>query len=151
MTWLMENQRPIAVTAVTQQFQPETYPRVDDEATILLEYPKAQGIIEASWNWPTGRKDFEVYGVTGSAIAGTGGGPLRVTLPNEPDHAVTPDPLPADEASSLAHLIAVARGKRKPNGLSSLENNIIVTEILDAARESARTHRRVTLPSAAPR
>jgi predicted dehydrogenase len=133
------------VTAVTQQFQPETYPRVDDEATILLEYPKAQGIIEASWNWPTGRKDFEVYGVKGAAIATTGGGALRVTLPNEPDHAVTPDPLPADEASSLAHLIAVVRGKRKPNGLSSLENNMIVTEILDAARESARTHRRVTL------
>jgi predicted dehydrogenase len=151
MTWLMDNQRPIAVTAVTQQFQPEIYPRVDDEATILLEYPKAQGIIEASWNWPTGRKDFEVYGVKGSAIAGTGGGPLRVTLPNEPDHAVTPDPLPADEASSLAHLIAVVRSKRKPNGLSSLENNIIVTEILDAARESARTHRRVTLPSDPPR
>ena len=151
MTWLMDNHRPIAVTAVTQQFQPAIYPRVDDEATILLEYPNAQGIIQASWNWPTGRKDFEVYAVKGSAIATTGGGGLRVTLPNEPDHAVTPDPLPADEASSLAHLIAVVRGKRKPNGLSSLENNIIVTEILDAARESARTHRRVTLPSDPPR
>jgi len=41
----------------------------------------------------------------------------------------------------------VARGKRKPNGLSSLENNVIVSEILDAARESARTHQRVALPS----
>ncbi len=151
MTWLMDNHRPISVTAVTQQFQPAIYPRVDDEATILLEYPRAQGIIQASWNWPANRKDFEVYAERGSAIATTGGGALRVTLPNEADHAVTPEPLPADEASSLAHLIAVVRGTRKPNGLSSLENNIIVTEILDAARESARTHRRVTLPSAAPR
>ena len=124
---------------------------MDDEATILLEYPKAQGIIQASWNWPVNRKDFEVYGERGSAIATTGGGALRVTLPNEPDHAVTPEPLPADEAGSLAHLIAVVRGKRKPNGLSSLENNMIVTEILDAARESARTHRRVTLPPDRPR
>lgn len=146
MTWLMDNHRPLAVTAVTQQFQPDIYPRVDDEATILLEYPKAQGIIQASWNWPSNRKDFEVYGDHGSAIATTGGGALRVALPNEPEHAVTPDPRPPDERNSLSHLLAVVRGKRKPNGLSSLDNNLVVTEILEAARESARTHRRVTFP-----
>ena len=66
-------------------------------------------------------------------------------LPNEPDHTITPEPRAADERDSIAHLLAVARGKRKPNGLSSLENNIIVTEILDGARESARTHTRVVL------
>ena len=151
MTWLMDNRRPVAVTAVTQQFQPEIYPRVDDEATILLEYPKAQGIIQASWNWPFNRKDLEVYGDRGSAIATTGGGGLRVALPNEPDHAVTPDPRSPDERDSISHLLAVVRGKRKPNGLSSLDNNLIVTEILEAARNSARTHQRVTLPPGAPR
>jgi predicted dehydrogenase len=144
MTWMMDNQRPIAVTAITQQFQPAVYPRVDDEATILLEYPKAQGIIQASWNWPFSRKDFEVYGEKAFAIA-TGGNGLRVALPKEPDHAVTPDPRAADERDSIAHLMAVARGARKPNGLSSLANNMIVTEILDAARESARTHKRMPL------
>jgi predicted dehydrogenase len=144
MTWLMDNARPIAVTAVTQQFQPTVYPRVDDEATILVEYPKAQGIIQASWNWPFNRKDLEVYGDHGLAIA-TGGNGLRVALPKEPEHAVTPDPRPADERDSIAHLLAVARGKRQPNALSSLANNLIVTEILEAARESARTHARVVL------
>jgi len=144
MTWLMDNQRPTAVTAVTQQFQPDVYPRVDDEATILLEYPTAQGIIQASWNWPFNRKDLEVYGVLGRTIA-TGGNGLRVALGKEPDRAVTPDPRPPDESDSISHLKAVARGARKPNGLSSLENNLIVTEILEAARESARTHQRVTL------
>ena len=148
MTWMMDNQRPLAVTAVTQQFQPDVYPKVEDEATILLEYPHAQGIIEASWNWPFSRKDFEVYGDHGLAIA-TGGAGLRVALPKEPEHAVTPDPRAADERDSIAHLIAVVRGTRKPNALSSLENNLIVTEILDAARESARTHTRVTLKPAA--
>jgi predicted dehydrogenase len=145
MTWLMDNQRPLAVTAITQQFQPDVYPRVDDEATILLEYPKAQGIIQASWNWPFNRKDFEVYGEHGTAVATTGGGSLRVTLPKEPEHAVTPEPRPADERDSISHLTAVVRGRRKPNALSSLENNMIVTEILDAARESAKLHKRVPL------
>ena len=144
MTWLMDGQRPIAVTAITQQFQPAVYPRVDDEATILLEYPQAEGIVQASWNWPFSRKDLEVYGEKGLAIA-TGGNGLRVRLPKEPEHAVTPDPRPADEGDSIAHLMAVVRGTRKPNGLSSLANNMIVTEILDAARESARTHKRVPL------
>jgi len=145
MTWLMDAQRPIAVTAITQQFQPTVYPRVDDEATILVEYPKAQGIIQASWNWPANRKDLEVYGERGYAIA-TGGSGLRVALSGKPEQTVTPAARPADEHDSIAHLIAVARGARKPNALSSLENNIIVTEILAAARESARVHQRVALP-----
>jgi predicted dehydrogenase len=149
MTWLMDNERPIAVTAVTQHFQPAVYPRVDDEATIVLEYAQAQGIIEASWNWPVGRKDFEVYGERGQAIA-TGGSGLRVTLPGQPDHAVAPSPRPPDEADSISHLIAVARRLRAPNALSSLDNNLIVTEILDAARTSAGTHARVTLPARRP-
>src|SRR5262245_46011828 len=144
MTWMMDGRRPIAVTAVTQHFQPDVYPRVDDEATILVEYPKAQGIIQASWNWPVNRKDFEVYGERGLAIA-TGGTGLRVALLNEPEHAITPEARPPDERDSISHLIAVARGARKPNALSSLENNLIVTEILEAARQSARTHTRVVL------
>jgi predicted dehydrogenase len=144
MTWLMDGQKPLAVTAVTQQFQPDVYPRVDDEATILIEYPRAQGIIEASWNWPFNRKDFEVYGDHGSAVATTGGAGLRVSLPNEPDHAVTPADRPPDEHDSISHLIAVVRG-RQPNALSSLANNLVVTEILDAARQSAKTHARVVL------
>jgi len=141
MTWLMDGQRPIAVTAVTQQFQPAVYPRVDDEATILVEYPNAQGIIQASWNWPVNRKDLEVYGERGYAIA-TGGNGLRVAVAKKPEEVVTPSPRAADEHDSIAHLIAVARGARKPNALSSLENNLVVTEILDTARESARTHQR---------
>jgi predicted dehydrogenase len=117
---------------------------VDDEATILLEYPKAQGIIQASWNWPFNRKDFEVYGQRGWAIA-TGGNSLRVALPGQSDHAVTPEPRPSDQKDSIAHLLAVVRGTARPNALSSLENNMIATGILEAARESARTQKRVVL------
>jgi hypothetical protein len=47
----------------------------------------------------------------------------------------------------LTYLAAVVRGEIQPAGPSSLENNLIVTEILDAARESARTGRRIDLPS----
>src|SRR5437867_7811002 len=67
-TWLMDGQRPQTATAVTQQIKPDIYSRVDDEATIVLTYPKAQAIFQASWNWPFDRKDMEVYGQTGYVI-----------------------------------------------------------------------------------
>jgi predicted dehydrogenase len=145
MTWLMDNQRPVKVTAIAQTEKPQIYPRVDDEATILVEYPKAQGVIQASWNWPFNRKDFEVYGEKGYAIA-TGGNDLRVRMPNaQAEEKRTPAELAPMERDSISYLTAVVRGKLKPSGLSSLENNLIVTEILDAARESVRTGRTIAL------
>ncbi|MGD0499383.1 MAG: Gfo/Idh/MocA family oxidoreductase [Bryobacteraceae bacterium] len=145
MTWLMDNQRPLKVTAIAQTEKLAIYAPVDDEATILVEYPKAQGIIQASWNWPFNRKDFEVYGQTGYAIA-TGGDSLRVRLPGRPaEETPALSPRPPEERDALSYLIAVVRGQLKPSGLSSLENNVVVTEILEAAREAVRTGRTVTL------
>jgi predicted dehydrogenase len=103
----MDNQRPLKVTALTQTNKPAIYARVDDEATVLLEYPKAQGIIQASWNWPVGRKDFEVYGATGYAIA-TGSDSLRVRLPGaKAEETRTPPQLKPEEADSISYLIGV--------------------------------------------
>jgi predicted dehydrogenase len=147
MTWMMDNERPLSVLALTQQFKPEIYAKVDDEATILVEYAKAQGIIQASWNWAFDRKDFEVYAERALAVGSRTALRVRTGTGNgaEPEHVVTTEPLPAGEQDSISHLVAVVRGTRKPNGLSSLQNNMIVTEILEGARESARTHARVVL------
>jgi len=144
MTWLMDNHRPTAVTAIANTNKPAIYARVDDEATILVQYPKAQGIIQASWNWPFGRKDFEVYGEKGYAIA-TGGEGLRVRLPERAEEVRKPADLPPDVRDSITYLLGIARGKFKPTGLNSLENNVIVTEILQAARESVRTGKKIPL------
>jgi predicted dehydrogenase len=146
MTWLLDNQRPTKVTAITHTTKPQIYTKVDDEATILLDYPQTQGIIQASWNWPYSRKDFEVYGATGYAIA-TGGNSLRTRLgAAKTEESRTPPDLKPTEADSISYLVNIVRNKQKPTGLSSLENNVIVTEILEAARESARTGKTVTLP-----
>ncbi len=144
MTWLMNNERPRAVTAVTQQFKPAVYPRVDDEATILVEYAGAQGIIQASWNWPFSRKDVEVYAERAYAVSAGADG-LRVRLPGAKEETRTPAPLAADQHDSVSYLVSVVRGRVKPSGRSSLENNLVVTEILSAARTSAEQGRRVTL------
>ncbi|HEY1166735.1 MAG TPA: Gfo/Idh/MocA family oxidoreductase [Chitinophaga sp.] len=142
MTWLMNSKAPVAVMAVTHQIKPDVYPKVDDDATILLEYPDATGIIEASWNWPYSIKDLEVFGKTGYL------------------HALNPDNLqgrkkdssypvtikPAQYRDNLTYLEAVLKGGYKPgNDLSSLENNLIVVRILEAARRSAKEGTRILL------
>ena len=148
MTWLMNNRRPDAVTARVQTFKPHIYARVDDEATILVEYPGAQGIIQASWNWPYSRKDFEVYTEHGYAHA-NGGNKLRLLRPKTKDEELTTPPeLPADESDPVSYLMAVVQGRLKSSGLSSLENNLIANDILVAARESARTGETRKLPPA---
>src|ERR1700737_583425 len=136
MTWLMDGQRPDSVTAVTQQFKPDIYAHVDDEATIVLAYPKAQAIIQASWNWPFDRKDMEVYGQTGQVLTVAQDG-LRVRLAGKPEETRQARALNPPEDDSLRYFGAVVRGEIKPSGLSSLRNNLIVVEILDAARRSA--------------
>src|SRR5215471_6599398 len=137
MTWLMEGQRPQTVTAITQQIKPEVYSRVDDEATIVLTYPRAQAIVQASWNWPIDRKDMEVYGQTGQVIT-VKRDELRLHKAGENEERVAAKPIPAPYDDELAYLRAVVLDGIKEDGLSSLETNVTVTEILDAARRSAK-------------
>jgi predicted dehydrogenase len=151
VTWLLQGEEPLAVTAVTQQVKPAVYPRVDDEATIVLAYPRAQAILQASWNWPVNRKDMEVYGDRGYVLA-----PDRATVllrrgESSPEESRPPAALPAARQDPFAFLAAVVRGELtvEPTDLSALANNVAVARILDAARESARTGRTVRL--AAPR
>jgi predicted dehydrogenase len=147
MTWLMDGQRPQTVTAVTQQLKPEIYSRVDDEATIILTYPRAQAIVQASWNWPFGRKDMEVYGATGYAITVQGNN-IRVRRGEEnAEQQLAAKPVPAPYDNELSYLRAVILDGAKPDELSSLETNVTVTEILDAARRSAAAGKTVALPA----
>jgi predicted dehydrogenase len=142
MTWLMHGQAPIAVTAVTHQIKPDLYPKVDDDATILLEYPAATGIIEASWNWPFGIKDWEVFGVTGYLHALN-----DKVLEERTKQSYDSIPVhPAVYRDNISYLADVLSGKTNPAGdLSSLSNNLIVVRILEAASRSAREGKRITL------
>jgi predicted dehydrogenase len=144
ITWLMDGRRPTTVTAVTQQIKPNLYPRVDDEATIILTYPRAQAILQASWNWPFDRKDIEVYGQTGYVIT-VRHDDVRVRLHGKEEQQIAAKPLPAPYGDSLSFLRAVIGGEVAPDGPSSLETNVVVAEILDAARRSAASGKSIPL------
>jgi len=149
VTWLLDGRRPTSVFAVTRNLQPELYPKVDDDATIVLTYPQAEAILEPSWNWPHGRKDMDIYGRTG-ALRLPDGNSLFLRRGDAPEAPIPAPALAPPYSDALSYLAAVVRGDIRPSGLSSIEVNMVVTEILDAARKSARTGGRVDLPVSAP-
>lgn len=150
MTWLMKGERPLSVTAITQQIKPAIYPKVDDEATIILAYPHAQAVIQASWNWPFDRKDIEIYGQKGYVVCDKtlqmrvrqGDGAQRDT----PEKSQALTPLSAPYNDPFSYFAAVIKHEITPNkDLSSLEINQVVVEILDAAVHSAKTGKTIYL------
>jgi predicted dehydrogenase len=146
MTWLMHGETPLTVTAVVNHDKPQIYPKVDDDSTIIIQYPHAQAVIQGSWNWPFARKDMEVYGSKGYAIT-VAADDIRLRYGHESqERSTTAASLPANERDSLSYLAAVLRGQLEPKGdLTALDTNMIVMQILDAARESARTGRTIKL------
>lgn len=141
MTAITKGEKPVSVSAVTRQFKPGIYPKVDDEATIIVSYPQSQCIIQASWNWPFSRKDMELYGVTGY-IKADNKNQLRVREPEmgtEKMMNITGDDVEVYE-DPFAYLADVINENIEviPYGLYSLENNMLVVQILEAARKSAK-------------
>lgn len=149
MTWLMDGEAPLSVAAVTKQLQPEQYPKVDDEAEIILNYKNAIAIVEASWNWPFAVKQMDVYGRTGYAKS-IDPEKIEVRKANQPEGLVAKSSvLAAPYDDPIHYLAAVINGEiQEGDSLSSLKNNLIGSEILDAARQSAQTGKTVQLPLA---
>ncbi len=150
MTWMKAGEKPLTVTAVAQQLQPDNNPKVEDDATIIMTYPSSMALIEPSWNWPIGRKDMEIYGENGVIYADNKQS-LRVRI-SEGYDKYTEEASTLDERKSpyndpFSVLAAVVKEgfSLPPYDPYSLENNMIVVEILDAARKSIEEKRTITL------
>lgn len=144
-TWLMNGAEPETVTAITQQIKPLIYPKVDDEATIILTYKKAQVIIQASWNWPYNRKEMELYGVNGYVFCRDGKNMQIKKSTDETAMTFAADGLPVERNDPFIYLKNVIEGTIKPApfDLSAPANNEIVIRILEAAKLSAKTGKMV--------
>jgi predicted dehydrogenase len=148
MTCINNGERAVSVTAVTRQFKPEIYQKVDDEATIIVSYPESQCIIQASWNWPFGRKDMEIYGDKGSifALNRTDLKYRQKGMKQEELEKILTDGKGKYEDPFAYFADVIHKKVTMPEyGLYSLKNNIEVVRILDAARESAKTGKTVFL------
>lgn len=148
MTALAKNRMPVAVTAVARHFKPDIYPKVEDDATILVDYGDMQCTIQASWNWSFNRKDMELYGDKGTLAAPVADmvlqrnqslkQPVLQKVTDKDVHVYT-DP--------FQYFIAVINGKEHmpEYGLYAPANNVIVVKILEAARKSVATGKTIKL------
>jgi predicted dehydrogenase len=147
ITWILKGEKPLSVYAELKQYKPDVYPKVDDDATIVLSYPGMEGIIHASWNWPFNRKDMHVYGTSGYIYIDDSE-TIRYRLDEQAREAVKKVALTrAPFNDPFAFFAAAIHGDMQvsPEDLSSLELNLTVVEILEAARESNITGKKVKL------
>ena len=143
MTWLMDDQRPVSVTAVTQRIKPEsirtrtTRPRSSSNTRKRKPSSRPRG---------TGRSPGRIWRSTARPARSAPSRPTPCApLQGQAEALVKSPAIPAPEDEFLGYFAAVVRGAVQPSGLSSLKNNLIVTEILDAARQSAATGKAVRL------
>lgn len=134
--------RPTRVFATAKKLKTARHNDVDDDATIVLDYPDATVIVEPSWDWPYGMDRVYAFGPKGSLLAtrndlfsrtaaaqATGPDGVRVELP-QPEHDIT---------NPIAYFVSRIRENKPIEAPLSSSLNVQVMEILDAARESIRS------------
>lgn len=143
--------RPTRVFATSAKLKTEQHNRVEDDATIILEYPDGVAILEPSWDWPYNMDRVQVFGPKGSLLATEDQLLLRPAraddLPLE-GKPVTLPPVPHETSNPISYLVDCIRHNRPIENPVAAPLNVQVVEILDAARESIRTGRAVELPPA---
>ena len=144
--------RPARVYASTRVLKTEQHNEVDDDAVILLEYPDATAIIQASWDWPYGKGQVEVFGPKGSLLATESGlffqpAGHQTTLENPAGKPVELKPVPHETSNPIAYFLYCIRHDQPVENPVAAGLNVGVVEILDAAKESIRTGRAVSLPA----
>lgn len=136
--------RPSRVSAVTQKLKVAQHNPVDDDATVILDYPDGQAIIEASWDWPYSMGQVEVFGPKGSLLATRNDLFFRSPTDNVAKvglqgERVALDPPPRVTSNPISYFVDCIRNNKPIEDPLSMKLNVQVIEILDAARESART------------
>lgn len=136
--------RPLSVYAEVNQLRPQLFPKVEDNSSMVLRYKDAVGLFEGSWDLPRSFQDLEVFGLGGSLYVTREKLELRKGK-GEPE-SVPLHPLAADRADPVSYMVSCIRSHQPVQGLTSLDMNVGVVEIIEAAKLSVRTGRAVELP-----
>src|SRR2546427_4471945 len=142
--------RPTRVYATTRKLKAGQHNNVDDDATIVLDYPDAMVVVEASWDWPYNMDRVYVFGPKGSLLARRGDLFFRSASDQKPQptpegEPVTLSTVPHETSNPIAYFLDCIRNSKPVEDPLSSTLNVQVMEILDAARESIRTRRAVEL------
>jgi predicted dehydrogenase len=142
--------RPERVFAYSLKLKTAQHNDVEDDAVVVLEYPDAYAVLMPSWDWPYGKGQAEFYGPQGSFLA-MGDGLLYhpakkgTSIENPSGTPVTIRPLPPEKIDGINYFLDCIRNNKPIEDPVSAELNVGVNEIIDAAIESIRTGKAVSL------
>jgi predicted dehydrogenase len=136
--------RPKAVMATAHKLKVEQHNKVDDDSTIVLDYPDATVIIEASWDWPYDMGRVQVFGPKGSLLATRSelfyrSSDARGSKTGLEGERVSLNAPPQETSNPISYFVDCIRHNKPIEDPLSTNLNVQVMEILDAARESVRT------------
>jgi predicted dehydrogenase len=137
--------RPQTVYARADHLRPEVFPKVEDNASLVLGYKDGVGLFEASWDLPRGFQDLEVFGNKQSMTMVNGKVETHKSDRGAEYQPVKIDPLPPERSSPLAYMAHAIETHQAPEGLVALDINVQVVEIIDAAKQSIQTGKAITL------
>ena len=138
--------RPESVYAQVNQLRPETFPKVEDNFSMILHYKNGVGIFEGSWDLPRSFQDLEVFGIKGSLYLTRDAVELRAGRCAAT--RLDPAPLPPEQTEPIAYMVSALRSKKPIEGLTAIDINVGVAEIIEAAKMSAKSGKAVALPIA---
>jgi len=139
---------PQTVYATAQHLRPERFPKVEDNATLVFNYPHASAVFEASWDLPRGFQDLEVFGKSseeqppGSLYMTQAGVEMRK---GKDTKQLTITPLSEDESEPVAYMVSRIKADKPIEGLTAIGINVDVIHLIDLAKESIRTGRAVAV------
>jgi predicted dehydrogenase len=144
--------RPSGVYAYSLRLNAEQPSDVEDDAVILLEYPDATAIIQASWDWPFDQGQVQAFGPKGSLLATRDAlffqaARTPTTMENPEGRALEMPIVLHETSSAIAYFVYHIRHGQAIEDPVSARMNVEVNEILDAAKESVRMGAVVKLPA----
>jgi predicted dehydrogenase len=139
---------PTSVYATAQHLRPERFPKVEDAATLVFNYPKASAVFEASWDLPRGFQDLEVFGLSSETNPP---GSLYMTQAGVEERKgketkqLTLTPLAEDESDPVRYMVSRIKADKPIEGLTAIDINVDVIHLIDLAKESIKTGRAVAV------
>lgn len=134
--------RPETVYAHVNHLRPSVFPKVEDNADLTLGYKNGVGIFEGSWDLPRSYQDLEVFGLKGSVYMKNGSVEKQEGRNRSP---INITPLAPEDSEPIAYMVSRMRQNKPIEGMTALDINVEVIEIIEAAKESIRTGKAVAL------
>jgi predicted dehydrogenase len=150
--------RPVAATAVTPPAPRKPGLRAEDGAIVVLSYPRALGLLEASWTQIGGEPAYAmiVYGDRGTLIVHqakparegerVGVGRVQVVA-SRGSRDIDPPALPPEQRDGPTHFLSVVSAGREVTPFCAADVGYDVQDVIAAAQRSSATGRGVGLAS----